>query len=315
MNILILDGYTLNPGDLTWAPFEALGSVSYCDRISPAQTVQRARDAEVIITNKSPITADMMAQLPRLRYIGVTATGYDMVAIGAARERNIVVTNVRDYGSRAVAQHVFALLLNFTNRVQEHSQRVRAGDWVSCPDFSFTLSPIPELAGKTLGLVGYGSIARSVADIGRAFGMRILAHRRHPKTEAGVDFVELETLFRKSDFLSLHCPLTPETRGLVNAQTLALMKPTALLINTGRGPLIVEEELANALQNGQLAGAALDVLSAEPPKADNPLLSAPNCVITPHNAWAAVEARRRLMDRAAENLKAFLAGSPTNVVS
>ncbi|MCY7353035.1 MAG: D-2-hydroxyacid dehydrogenase [Cytophagaceae bacterium] len=314
MNILILDGYTLNPGDLTWAPFEALGQVSNYDRISAAQTVELGRDAEVIITNKSSITADMMAQLPRLRYIGVTATGYDMVAVDAARERGIVVTNVRNYGSRAVAQHVFALLLNFTNRVQEHSQSVRAGGWVACPDFSYTLSPIPELAGKTLGLVGYGGIARSVADIGRVFGMNILAHRRHPEPETGVDFVDLETLFRESDFLSLHCPLTPETRGLVKARTLALMKPTALLINTGRGPLIVEEELANALQNGQLAGAALDVLSAEPPKADNPLLSAPNCVITPHNAWAAVEARRRLMDGAAENLKAFLAGKPTNVV-
>ncbi len=315
MNIILLDGYTLNPSDLTWAPFEALGTVRYYDRTPAAQVVERAQDAEVIITNKEPIRATTMAQLPRLRYIGVTATGYDMVDVTAARERGIVVTNVRGYSSQAVAQQVFAMLLNFTNRIQEHAESVRAGGWVRCPDFAYTLSPIPELAGKTLGLMGYGAIARTVATIGRAFGMRILANRRHPEPEEGVTFVDVETLFRESDFLSLHCPLTDATRGLVNARTLGLMKPSARLINTGRGPLIVEEDLAAALHSGTLAGAALDVLSQEPPRAENPLLAAPNCVITPHNAWAAVEARQRLLTIAADNLRAFLEGNPVNVVS
>lgn len=314
MHILILDGYTLNPGDLTWAPFEALGTLRYFDRTPVGETVERARDAEVIITNKAPVTGEMMAQLPKLKYIGVTATGFNIVDVAAARERGIVVTNVSDYGSMAVAQQVFAMVLNFTNRIQEHSESVRAGGWAACPDFAYTLSPIPELGGKTLGLMGYGNIARAVADIGRAFGMRILANRRTPQPEPGVAFVDVDTLFRESDFLSLHCPLTPETGGLVNARTLGLMKPTALLVNTGRGPLVVEEDLAAALRDGKLAGAAVDVLSKEPPPADNPLLSAPNCVVTPHNAWAAVEARQRLMQGAADNLRAFLEGKPVNVV-
>jgi glycerate dehydrogenase len=315
MHIVILDGYTLNPGDLTWGPFEALGTLRYFDRTPVAETVERAREAEVIITNKAPLTGEMMAQLPQLKYIGVTATGYNIVDVAAARQRGIVVTNVSDYGSRAVAQQVFAMVLNFTNRVQQHSESVRAGGWVACPDFAYTLRPIPELGGKTLGLMGYGNIARAVAEIGRAFGMRILANRRNPRPEPGVTFVDADALFRESDFLSLHCPLTPETEGLVNARTLGLMKPTACLINTGRGPLVVEADLAAALREGKIAGAAVDVLSKEPPTADNPLLSAPNCVITPHNAWAAVEARQRLMQGAADNLRAFLEGEPVNVVS
>lgn len=314
MNIVILDGYTLNPGDLTWAPFEALGTLRYFDRTPVGETVERAHDAEVIITNKAPVTGEMMAQLPKLKYIGVTATGFNIVDVAAARERGIVVTNVSDYGSMAVAQQVFAMVLNFTNRIQEHSESVRAGGWVACPDFAYTLSPIPELGGKTLGLMGYGNIARAVADIGRAFGMRILANRRNPQPETGVQFVDVDTLFRESDVLSLHCPLTPETQGLVNARTLGLMKPTALLVNTGRGPLVVEEELASALRDRKIAGAAVDVLSKEPPLADNPLLSAPHCVVTPHNAWAAVEARQRLLQGAADNLRAFLEGKPVNVV-
>lgn len=315
MNIVILDGYTLNPGDLTWAPFEALGTLRYFDRTPVDQTVEYARDAEVVITNKAPVTGDMMAQLPALKYIGVTATGFNIVDVAAARRRGIVVTNVSDYGSRAVAQQVFAMMLNFTNRIQEHSESVRAGGWAACPDFAYTLSPIPELGGKSLGLMGYGNIARAVADIGRAFGMRILANRRNPEPEPGVAFMDVDALFRESDFLSLHCPLTPETQGLVNARTLGLMKPTARLINTGRGPLVVEEDLAAALQEGKLAGAAVDVLSKEPPSPDNPLLSAPNCIVTPHNAWAAVEARQRLMQGAADNLRAFLEEKPVNVVS
>ncbi len=315
MNIVILDGYTLNPGDLTWAPFEALGTLRYFDRTPVEQTVEYARDAEVLVTNKAPVTGAMIAQLPDLKYVGVTATGFNIVDVAAARQRGIVVTNVSDYGSRAVAQQVFAMVLNFTNRIQEHSESVRAGGWVSCPDFGYTLSPIPELFGKTLGLMGYGNIARAVADIGRAFGMRILANRRNPQPETDIEFVTVDTLFRESDFLSLHCPLTPETQGIVNARTLDLMKPSARLINTGRGPLVVEADLAAALRAGKLAGAAVDVLMKEPPTADNPLLSAPNCVITPHNAWAAVEARQRLMQSAADNLRAFLAGRPVNVVS
>lgn len=314
MHIVILDGYTLNPGDLTWAPFEALGTLRYFDRTPVDATIERARDAEIIITNKAPVTGEMMAQLPNLKYVGVTATGFNIVDVAAARERGIVVTNVSDYGSMAVAQQVFAMILNFTNRIQEHSESVRAGGWAACPDFAYTLRPIPELGGKTLGLMGYGNIARAVADIGRAFGMRILANRRNPQPEPDVEFVDVDGLFRESDFLSLHCPLTPETQGLVNARTLGLMKPTALLVNTGRGPLVVEADLAAALREGKIASAAVDVLSKEPPSADNPLLSAPNCVVTPHNAWAAVEARQRLMQGAADNLRAFLAGKPVNVV-
>ncbi len=318
MKIVLLDGYTLNPGDLDWAPLQEIGAFTVYDRVKPEEIVEKAKGAEILLTNKSKITAEVLEQLPELKYIGVTATGYNIVDIEAARERKIPVTNVSDYSSRAVAQHTFSLLLHFTNDVARLGESVRQKQWAQSPDFCYSFSPLTELSGKTLGLIGFGSIAKEVAKIGHAFGMRVIAHRRSEKPALGFEFVEimpLEAVFRESDVLSLHCPLTEETKGIINAERLGWMKPTAYLINTGRGPLIVEQELADALNQGKIAGAGLDVLSVEPPSIDNPLQEAKNCVITPHVAWLAFEARRRLLQMTADNIKAFLNGTPINVVN
>lgn len=318
MKIVLLDGYTLNPGDLDWAPLQEIGAFTVYDRVKPEEIVEKAKGAEILLTNKSKITAEVLEQLPELKYIGVTATGYNIVDIEAARERKIPVTNVSDYSSRAVAQHTFSLLLHFTNDVARLGESVRQKQWAQSPDFCYSFSPLTELSGKTLGLIGFGSIANEVAKIGHAFGMRVIAHRRSEKPALGFEFVEimpLEAVFRESDVLSLHCPLTEETKGIINAERLGWMKPTAYLINTGRGPLIVEQELADALNQGKIAGAGLDVLSVEPPSIDNPLQEAKNCVITPHVAWLAFEARRRLLQMTADNIKAFLNGTPINVVN
>ncbi len=318
MKIVLLDGYTLNPGDLDWAPLQEIGAFTVYDRVKPEEIVEKAKGAEILLTNKSKITAEVLEQLPELKYIGVTATGYNIVDIEAARERKIPVTNVSDYSSRAVAQHTFSLLLHFTNDVARLGESVRQKQWAQSPDFCYSFSPLTELSGKTLGLIGFGSIAKEVAKIGHAFGMRVIAHRRSEKPALGFEFVEimpLEAVFRESDVLSLHCPLTEETKGIINAERLSWMKPTAYLINTGRGPLIVEQELADALNQGKIAGAGLDVLSVEPPSIDNPLQEAKNCVITPHVAWLAFEARRRLLQMTADNIKAFLNGTPINVVN
>lgn len=323
--IVVLDGYTLTQalpgkpcpdGEPNWGPFTSLGDLTVHNRTTTDQIIDRAKDASVLLTNKTPLTAEVISQLPKLKYIGVLATGVNVVDLNAAKQAGVVVTNAPGYSGPAVAQHVFALLLALTNKVSEHSQAVHAGDWANGPDFSFTLGPIPELAGKTLGIIGAGDIGQRVARIGHAFGMNILIQSR---TQRNLDFpatwIGLDDLFKQSDVITLHAPLTDQTKHMVNADRLALMKPSAYLINTGRGPLLDEQAVAHALSSGQIAGAAVDVLSTESPAPDNPLLTAPNCIITPHNAWAAVEPRHRLMQIAADNLRTFLEGKPANVVN
>ncbi len=316
LNVVVLDGHTLNPGDLSWAGLEGPGTCTVHDRTPPELTVERARDAEILFTNKVVLGRAELAQLPRLRYVGVLATGFNVVDVAAARERGIVVTNVPAYSTPSVAQLVFAHLLNLTHRVAEHSDSVRRGDWVRSPDFCYWLSPLVELDGLTLGLVGFGRIGQAVRRVAQSLGLQVLVHTRtrHPSDDT-IAYVELDDLFRRSDVVSLHCPLTELTHGMVDARRLALMKRSAFLINTSRGPLVDEPALAAALNEGRLAGAGLDVLSAEPPQADNPLLTARNCFITPHLAWATKAARERLLATALGNLRAFLAGQPTNVIN
>jgi len=316
--IVVLDGYTLNPGDLSWAGFERLAPIDVHDRTEASNIVDRARGAEFVLTNKVPLSADTLGQLPDLRYIGVLATGYNVVDVKAAKERGIPVCNIPTYGTASVAQHAFALLLELCNHVQVHADGVRAGQWTTNKDWCFTLAPLMELAEKTLGIVGFGRIGRQVGEIGHALGMRVIAHdsvQANPPSFPGFRFAPLEELLRESDAVSLHCPLFPDTQGMINANTLRLMKPSAFLINTSRGPLIVEQDLADALNEGRLAGAGLDVLSVEPPPVTNPLLTAKNCLITPHIAWASRESRARLMDLAVENFEAFMKGKPQNVVN
>jgi glycerate dehydrogenase len=316
MNIVVLDGFTLNPGDLSWEVLEALGPCTIHDRTAPGDLLARAGSAEVLLTNKTVISRDAIQQLQRPGYIGVLATGTNVVDLGAARERKITVTNVPAYGTKSVAQTTIALLLELTHRVGHHDRRVHQGDWSRCADWCFWDGALIELDGLTMGIVGFGRIGRAVATLARAFGMGILAHSGVAKSaDAEVRFVSLETLFGESDVVSLHCPLTPETRGLVNVERLAWMKPSAFLLNTSRGPLIDEAALAEALNQGRIAGAGVDVLSVEPPRAQNPLLHAKNCVITPHLAWATRAARSRLMHVAVENVRAWIAGTPKNVVN
>ncbi len=309
MTIVVLDGATLNPGDLSWAELEALGPCVIHPRSAGDEIVARARDAEIVLTNKTPLDAATLAQLPRLRYVGVLATGYNVVDVAAARARGVPVTNVPTYGTNSVAQHTLALLLELTNQVGRHAASVRAGGWVRCPDFCYAETPLVELDGLVLGLVGAGRIARAVARLGEALGMRVV----HATRAGGRP--ELERVLAEADVVSLHCPLTPETRGLIDAAALARMKPTALLLNTSRGPLVVEADLAAALNAGRIAGAAVDVLAVEPPRPDNPLLGARNCLVTPHHAWATQAARRRLLAVAVDNVRAFLAGAPRHVVN
>lgn len=316
MRIVVLDGYTLNPGDLSWAELEALGPCTIHDRTAPQLTIERARDAEILFTNKVLLGRGEFEQLPLLKYIGVLATGVNVVDVPAARERGIVVANVPAYSTASVAQLTFALLLELTQRVGHHAQTVRQGRWAQSIDFCYWDFPLVELQGLVMGLVGFGRIAQAVAAVAQAFGMEVLASTRRTVTSpmANVTLVDLETLFKSSDVVSLHCPLTAENKGMVNAARLALMKPGAFLINTARGPLVNEADLAGALNSGRLAGAGLDVLSTEPPREDNPLLTARNCFITPHIAWATIAARGRLLAVAVQNLRAFLAGKPQNVV-
>jgi glycerate dehydrogenase len=307
MKIVVLDGYALNPGDLCWEPLRSLGDLEVFDRTPPELTLERASGAAVVLTNKTALGATVLDQLPNLRYIGVLATGYNVIDIDAARRRGILVSNVPTYGTSSVAQFVFALLLELCHRAAQHSGDVRNGAWTRNPDWSFSYPPQIELAGKTMGIVGYGRIGRQTAQIAEAFGMGVVAF--------DIDRGNLENLLRESDVVSLHVPLFPETREMINARTLALMKSTAFLINTSRGPLINEADLAAALNSGRIAGAALDVLSIEPPPPDHPLLSARNCIVTPHMAWSTTEARRRLMAAVIENVRAFCAGTPKNVVT
>ena len=316
MKIVVLDGHTLNPGDLDWSALQSLGDCTIHPRISPADTVRVAADAAVLISNKVILGRDHIAALPALRYIGVTATGYNNVDVAAARERGIVVTNVPAYSTRSVAQHVFALLLEFTHHTGNHSDGVRAGRWAGAKDWSYSDHPLLELDGLTLGIIGFGRIGAAVGTIGAAMGMRVIATPpRSRPLPPGVEAASMDAVFSQSDVISLHCPLTAETRGLVNEARLTSMKPTAFLINTARGPLVDEAALAQALNTGRIAGAGLDVLSTEPPAAENPLLTARNCILTPHLAWATRAARSRLMAVTVENVRAFLSGAPQNVVT
>lgn len=317
MRIVVLDGYTLNPGDLSWDALNALGQCIVHDRTAPPDVVARARDAEIVFTNKTVLDRAALQSLPKLRYIGVLATGYNVVDVQTARERNVVVTNIPTYGTRSVAQHVFALLLELTQHVAHHAGTVRNGRWSACLDFCYWDYPLIELEGLTMGIVGFGRIGQGVATLATAFGMSVLAHDLYPPATPppGVRLVDLEALLTQSDVVSLHCPLTADNKGFVNARCLAAMKKSAFLINTSRGPLVNEADLAAALNDGRIAGAALDVLAIEPPRPDNPLLTARNCLITPHIAWATRAARARLMRIAVENLRAFLDSRPVNVVN
>ena len=316
MNIVILDGYTLNPGDQDWAPVNALGKVTVYDRSSPEQIIERAIDADAVLVNKVVLNESILSQLPKLKYIGVCATGYNNIDIDSTNKHKIVVTNVKAYGPASVAQHTFALLLALVNHIELHSQSVLNGDWSASADFCYWKTPLVELAGKTIGLIGLGDIGSQVAKIALAFGMKVIAYRKNPEQTQNqeIQMVSLEALFKQSDVISLHCPLTKETKHLINREKLSWMKPTSYLLNTGRGPLINEDDLAKALKDKIIAGAGLDVLSAEPPAVNNPLLSTPNCVITPHVAWASYEARKRLLQMAADNLAAFIKGDVLNVV-
>jgi glycerate dehydrogenase len=316
MKIVVLDGYTLNPGDLSWDDLKGLGPCEIFDRTPPVEVLSRATEAEILLTNKTVLNSNFIQNLPKLKYIGVLATGTNVVDLAAARARNIPVTNVPAYGTASVAQTTMALLLELTQHVGRHSETVRDGCWSRNADWCYREKPLIELDGLTMGIVGYGRIGQAVARLALAFGMNALVYTRSPKTPSpGVRFVDLETVFRVSDVVSLHCPLTPQTHHLVNWERLLRMKPSAFLLNTSRGLLIDEQYLADALNSGRIAGAGLDVLSEEPPPADHILLKARNCIITPHLAWATRAARSRLMQIAIENIRAFLIGKPHNVVN
>lgn len=317
MQIVLLDGYASNPGDLTWEPLKEMGEVTVYDRTQPSEVVERAHDAEIIVTNKVTLTRQTLEQLPNLRLICVLATGYNTIDTLAARDLGITVCNVPAYSTDSVAQMVFALILNMTNRVAHYARQTREGRWSAAPDFCYWDLPVSELAGKTLGIVGLGHIGAKVASIAREFGMDVFAFTSKNST-ALPDYIQkttLEGLFGVSDILTLHCPLTPDTHELINARTLARMKRGALLVNTGRGPLVNEADVAEALASGQLGGYGADVMCSEPPAADNPLFAQPNAFITPHIAWASVEARQRLLNATFDNIRAFQDGHPRNVVN
>lgn len=316
MRICVLDGYTLNPGDLSWNSLERLGQVNVYDRTDVGEVCERAANCEVIFTNKVPITKVEMDKLPKLEYIGVMATGVNVVDLEHAREKGIVVTNAAGYSTHSVAQHAFSLILELIHQTTNHSNWAKA-NWSSHSDFSFALKPYGELNGKTIGIIGFGTIGKAVGNIAQAFGMKVLAKARnsHDDWPNWAESADMDELLVQSDIISLHCPLTPETQHMVNDEFLKAMKPSAFLINTGRGPLIDEQALTNALKNEEIAGAALDVLSTEPPSTDNPLLSAKNCLITPHIAWSSFEARKRLMGIITENLRAYMLGESQNMVN
>jgi glycerate dehydrogenase len=318
MKIVVLDGHTLNPGDLNWDKLFELGEVVLHDRTPVDKIIERSLGAEVLITNKTPLTEETLNRLPDLRYIGVLATGYNVVDTVTAKKRNIIVTNVPAYSTMSVTQLTFALLLELCHSVQRHSDSVMKGKWSESVDFSYWDFPLIELSGKTLGIIGFGTIGKKVADIATLFGMNIIAASRHRTDESvrkNFRWAEIGEVLEQADVVSIHCPLTPDTKGLINAESLKKMKRSAFLINTSRGPVVVEQDLADALNNGIIAGAGIDVLSTEPPAKDNPLFKAKNCLITPHIAWATKEARVRLMDEAVNNVAAFIDGKPLNVVS
>jgi glycerate dehydrogenase len=318
MKIVVLDGFTLNPGDLSWSKLEQLGDLTVYDRTPVDHVYERAKDATIVLTNKTPISAEVINKLPSLRYIGVLATGYNVVDAEAAKQKGVFVTNVPRYGTNSVVQLTFALLLELCQHVQRHSDAVMEGKWAGSADWCFWDYPLVELAGKTMGIFGFGTIGQQVTDIAAAFGMNIIAASRTETDQShrkNFKWVSVEELLQISDIISIHSPLTPETKGLINKHTLQKMKPSAFLLNTSRGPIIVDQDLADALNKNMIAGAGIDVLSVEPPPADNPLFKAKNCLITPHLAWATKEARTRLMNSVVENIYAFLSGKPVNVVN
>lgn len=317
MKIVVLDGYAANPGDLSWERLEALGQCVVYPRTSANELLERAADAEILLTNKVIINKEAMEALPRLKYIGVLATGYNVVDVEAARERGIVVTNIPAYSTPSVAQMVFAHVLNITQRVGHYADEARQGIWTDCQDFSYSNTPLWELQGKKIGIVGLGNTGYNTARIAIGFGMKVYAYTSKSRLQLPPEIrkAELDELFATCDIVSLHCPLTAATHHLVNESRLKLMKPTAILINTGRGPLVDEQALADALNNDTIYAAGVDVLSTEPPTADNPLLSAKNCFITPHIAWATQEARQRLLQIACDNVEQFIKNKPINVVS
>ena len=317
VEIVVLDGYTLNPGDLSWEGLEEFGACTVYDRTPPGDVVSRALNARIVLTNKTVLDRPVIERLPNLAYIGVTATGYNVVDIEAAAQRGIPVTNVPEYGTMSVAQMTFALILELTQHTGLHAETVRRSRWATNPDFCYWETPLIELDSLTIGIVGYGRIGRAVARIARAFGMNVLVHDIRPVSPefSSIAPSNLDDLLRTSDVVTLHCPLTTESEGFINAASLGMMKPSALLINTGRGPLVNERDLAEALNAGLIAGAGLDVLTVEPPGKDNPLLTAKNCIITPHIAWATLAARKRLMETVVANVRAFLAGLPENTVN
>ena len=315
--IVVLDGFTENPGDLSWEGFAALGELTVYERTAAADIVPRIGDAEIVYTNKTPITAETLAACPNLRYIGLLATGYNVVDVAAAKARGVAVTNIPTYGTAAVAQFAIAMLLEICHHVAHHSDAVHAGRWTANPDWCFWDYPLIELDGKTMGIIGFGRIGQATGRIARALGMRVLAYDSRP-SDAGraiAEYVPLDELLANSDVISLHCPLFPETEGIVNKANIARMKDGVILLNNSRGPLVVEQDLSDALNSGKVYAAGLDVVSTEPIRPDNPLLKAKNCFITPHISWAPRESRQRLMDIAVENLRAFLAGAPVNVVN
>ena len=318
MKIVVLDGYTLNPGDLKWDGFKDLGELTVYDRTPVDEIPERVGSAEIVFVNKTPLTKGMLNRMKNLKFIGVLATGYNIVDVEAAKELGIIVTNIPTYGTEAVAQMTFALLLEMCHHVGAHNEAVKKGVWTNCEDFCFWNYPLIELAGKTMGFIGFGRIGQAAGKIAQAFGMKVLAFDQYQKKEMESDalrYANLDELLAKSDVISLHCPLFENTKGIINKQSIAKMKDGVMIINTSRGPLVVEEDLAEGLNSGKVAGAAVDVLSTEPAKADNPLIRAKNCIVTPHISWAPKESRQRLMDIAVHNLKQFLAGKAVNVVN
>jgi glycerate dehydrogenase len=315
--IVVLDGYTLNPGDNPWDSVSSHGEIEIFDRTLASETVERCLGAEIVLTNKVVLDRDVISRLPELKFIAVTATGYNVVDVAYAKERGISVSNVPIYSTESVAQHVMAMILSFVHRPQQHHDAIQNGEWAKRKNFSFWLTPLSELSGKTMGIVGLGRIGRATAKLAAAFGMKVVAHSRtqtQPLAVDGFEWLSLEDTFKRSDFISLHCPQTADTAGFVNSDLISKMKSSAVLINTARGGLVNESDLADALSQGKIAGALLDVVSTEPIEPTSPLLNAKNCLITPHIAWATLEARQRLMQMTAENIAAFQSGSPINLV-
>ena len=318
MKIVVLDGYTLNPGDISWEGMEAFGDLTVYDRTKAEDVAERIGDAEVVYTNKTPITKETLDACPNVKFIGVLATGYNIVDTAAAKEKGIPVSNIPTYGTAAVSQFAIGLLLELCHHIGEHSDAVKAGEWTSNPDWCFWKYPLVELDGKTMGIIGFGRIGQDTGKIAQALGMKVLAYDSFPKKELESEtchYVDLDTLLKESDVIALHCPLFPDTEGIINKDTIAKMKDGVMIINNSRGPLIVEQDLRDALDSGKVAGAAVDVVSTEPIQMDNPLIGAKNVIITPHISWAPKESRQRLMDIAVDNLKYYVDGKPQNVVN